>query len=708
MKRYGQKTFQSLFLLACATTAGWGQTANLTCIGGASTPLVRSEGITERLGEITLNCLSSAGGGTFAGNLSVFVSGNVTNEIIGLDAAEARVLYEEGGTSVAGRVSAPNTISFPVSFVVPPVASVTLRIQNIRANVSGQGVTSANLITAAVAFTGPSTLQNNLTHFTVGKPERGVLISMTTARLRGVSPVPETIDFNSLLDAGTRYFTTRVTEGFASAFRRRVTDQGQAPTSGVRVMIRYSGLPAGARLFVPNAVAGSTAAQPTSAGDLGLGPAGGSYISATPSGSLLLVRVMGTDANGGGGTLAFVPAPGNPNPVTLIAASEVGLTNGSGFVVYEVVDDDPQVIETAQIPTFLGLNNMQVDPDLLSTAEVSFAAVSTVFTASPTAHVPRFVAADPPRDCEILGDCDAQYFPRLSVTPTELEFTAPSGSGHQIGTIAVRNIGGGVMTWKASLSYKSGSEWLRLISGPGGFRVDALPQNLAPGKYEAVLAIDAGAVAGTKTVAITLNVTPPVPTVRGVTNAANFAAGPVAAGSLASIFGSKLDGESVGVTFDGVAAQILFRSDGQLNVRVPVEMLGKTTVALVVTVDGKTSTPFAVKLAPLAPAVFGVVNQDGTLNTAMNPARAGSVLQVFATGAKTAASGPITARIHDRAIVHPEYADEAPGIPGVQQINLRIPADLPAMTTELVICADMAPVGGQPVCSQPVPVTLTR
>jgi uncharacterized protein (TIGR03437 family) len=35
----------------------------------------------------------------------------------------------------------------------------------------------------------------------------------------------------------------------------------------------------------------------------------------------------------------------------------------------------------------------------------------------------------------------------------------------------------------------------------------------------------------------------------------------------------------------------------------------------------------------------------------------------------------------------PAYAGPAPGIPGVQQVNVAIPSDLPAMQTYVFVCS---------------------
>ena len=55
---------------------------------------------------------------------------------------------------------------------------------------------------------------------------------------------------------------------FAGAFQNKDT----TTDSGTRVLVRYSNVPAGARIFVPDVIAGSSAVEPTSGGDLGLPP----------------------------------------------------------------------------------------------------------------------------------------------------------------------------------------------------------------------------------------------------------------------------------------------------------------------------------------------------------------------------------------------------------------------------------------------------
>jgi uncharacterized protein (TIGR03437 family) len=89
------------------------------------------------------------------------------------------------------------------------------------------------------------------------------------------------------------------------------------------------------------------------------------------------------------------------------------------------------------------------------------------------------------------------------------------------------------------------------------------------------------------------------------------------------------------------------------------------------------------------------------VNSSTNGASGGSIIYFYATG--LSGSGTITARIGGTEITNLYYAGPAPGYPGVQQINVAIPAGLGAMTTELYACGTSA---GAEVCSLPVPLTL--
>jgi uncharacterized protein (TIGR03437 family) len=429
---------------------------------------------------------------------------------------------------------------------------------------------------------------------------------------------------------------------------------------------------------------------------------------------LLLARVPFADANGAGGSPVSLPGVAG-GILTFDSISEVAIANGSGYAVFEVVDANPAVQESAQFPTFLGVPRSGTGGSVETSEDVSFAPVSTVMTVSASDPIPRFLFLSAPPDCRLIGDCGASYQPVLFVDPALVQFTAVAGSSFQAGYIRVNNQGGGLLRWITSVSYQNGSGWLRVDPADGfnnaTIRVDASPGNLAPGTYQALLTIDAGPLAGARTVTIRLTITPApaapqvqLPAIGAVMNAASLAEGPLVPGSLATIMGTRLAGKTVAVSFDGMPAKLLFDNDTQINVLVPAELGSRSSAQAVVTVDGTQSVARKIVLAQMAPAIFpgAVLNQDFSVNSASHPAAAGSVIQIFATG--LSGTGEIAARLAGRSITVPYYAGPAPGLLGVQQVNLLIPEDLDT-TADVSVCGKTA---SEEICSSPAQVSIQR
>jgi uncharacterized protein (TIGR03437 family) len=702
LTRIGERALILVALLTLTISATYAQPLPISggCVTTAVPPQVRSEGLTERMGDIILQCSGSIPGAAGTGNFTVYLSVGVTNRIDSNGLATDAVFSIDYGlgftpSPVRGLVGG-NNISFNgVSLTVPASGNFNIKISGLRGNVHPLGTVGPRPVLASLSIP----LQLNQAQIIVAYATPGFYSTLYSKGITcGGSPLPSTIDVADLFAAQTAFFSTRVTEGFGSAFAARASGED----SGVRFLVNYSKFPANAHLFIPDMVAGSDALVPTAGGDFGFPQAVGQYMPG--SGTLLLVRVLGADATGAGG--AAVQAPTGTSPVTLNSASEVALTNGSAYAVYEVVDANPSIIESAQFPTFLGLDRVTVPA--IAQESISLAPVSTTTTASASAPVPRFVVTDPASDCNIVGDCQAAYFPKLSVQAGAIQLLAFQGGAmmSQPGYIPVQNQGGGIMVWNAAVNYANGSGWILLEQSTnqnnGSVRVWATPQALAAGTYQANVVIDAGPLAGSATIPVTLTVqalpTPPAApkvTVTSVVNAATFTSTPLVAGSLATVMGSNLNGKAVSVTFDSLAARLLYNSDTQINLQVPEGLASKSSASLVVTVDGSASAPQTVMLAPAWPAIFahGVLDQDNHENTAASPAAAGAWLQIFATGIPPGAV--VSAKIGNRdGLVR--YAGPAPTVPGVQQVNLELPADLSAQTTQLVICAS---AGGQPYCS---------
>jgi uncharacterized protein (TIGR03437 family) len=153
-------------------------------------------------------------------------------------------------------------------------------------------------------------------------------------------------------------------------------------------------------------------------------------------------------------------------------------------------------------------------------------------------------------------------------------------------------------------------------------------------------------------------------------NAASFLAGPLAPVEIISIFGQNLgptqatSGQpgpgniyplqlaGVEVTFDSVAAPLFFVSSGQINAVTPRELTGKTTTHICVTVNGMSTNCMDAPVQPATPGIFlsggyaAAVNQDGTINSQTNPAAAGSIVSIFATGL-----GAITPALPDGSVI---------------------------------------------------------
>lgn len=222
------------------------------------------------------------------------------------------------------------------------------------------------------------------------------------------------------------------------------------------------------------------------------------------------------------------------------------------------------------------------------------------------------------------------------------------------------------------------------------------------------------------------------PAVLGVANVAGLAVSPgLAPGEVTSIYGTGL-GPSAGlqgkfdsngrlpdslggtkVYFNGVRAPLLYAGDQQVNAIVPFAVSGQT-VSVVLIVNGKVSNQaylpkqtadpeiFKTNIAS-APNVAFAVNEDGSVNSSQNPAKGGSVLTMYVSGAgllsPTPEDGtrgglgpqlvlPVTVNVSydvslEESVPAPIYAlgkvlyaGSAPTLAaGVLQINVRLPVE---------------------------------
>jgi uncharacterized protein (TIGR03437 family) len=697
--------FSVLFLVSA--TVATGQTGSTTCQVAAVSPVLRAEGVSERIGDLVLNCTGPANQAV-TGVLTVILNSPVTNRIAGSNLEVVVTINHGSGASilpVTARLQLANQVVFDnFTMNLGPNGRAEVRISNLRADVSQPSV-GLREVSAQLAFNPPGLLNLTSSNVPAGVVNRG-LFATSLLRLVGSqlgSRLPDSFTFSAFIEAKTAFSSSRLTEGFVSAFEKR----GPGMDHGVRILLRFSGLTSDSRLFVPAAVAGSNAQRPTAAGDFGGSVHGGQY---TPgSNSLLLVRVSGADQNGAGGIAAFAPT----SATTLNEMTEVSNNNGTAVAVYEVYDSNPAVIESVQIPAFLGVARSELARSVTVNREIFFAPLSTAPSASPFASIPRFAAIAPPSDCEITSDCEL-YRPKLVINSALLDFEATQGLPYVRREVIFSNEGGGVMPWTARVEYRTGSGWVQLAPESGlqgaAVGVQLVLTNLQPGTYEATLVIDAGPEAGVQRLPIRLKLNPrpapppPTPAITSVGNAATFQ-GALVPGSLATVRGANLAGANLSVAFNARPVRLLFSSSEQINFEVPADLTGPTA-QLVITANGVASSPAAVTVAPVNPGIFvpGILNQDNTVNSPTNPARAGTFVQIYATGLLAAnGSGQVDAKLHDLTLTSLPYAGPAPGIPGVQQANLMIPEGWPTMTTDVLLCGTVA---GQRACSPPVRISV--
>ena len=206
-----------------------------------------------------------------------------------------------------------------------------------------------------------------------------------------------------------------------------------------------------------------------------------------------------------------------------------------------------------------------------------------------------------------------------------------------------------------------------------------------------------------------------------VANAASYAAAPIAPGEIVALFGpdigpgapstlqvvngvvsSSLAG--VQVRFGGIPAPLLYVSQNQINAIVPFGIAGQKSVTIDA-VNGGTNLPeITLPVAPSATGIFtldgsgsglaAVRNQDGSINSSSNPARLGSIIAVFLTGAgmmtptpvdgsfgegKTKPILPVSATLNSLPL-ETTYSGDAPTlVQGAVQVNCRLPAQDPVV-----------------------------
>jgi len=336
--------------------------------------------------------------------------------------------------------------------------------------------------------------------------------------------------------------------------------------------------------------------------------------------------------------------------------------------------------------------------------------------------------------------------PTLSVTPTSVSFTYVSGSAALPAAQTVQLSSNGSVTFNAlftpaaSIANRgnfiivtpaSGTAPSTLTLAVNGSIVPTLP----PGTYSGTVTVSSPNIASlTVNVTLTVSAAPP-PVIMAITNAASIQAGPISPGEIVSIFGSNVGPATppggvlfsltpsgmvpttlggVTVTFNGVAAPLLFVNALQINAIVPYEIAGQTTANVVVMFGGSNSAQLQTSVVDTRPAIFSltqggsgqgaILNQDYSVNGTNKPAAKGSVVQIFGTGegqlVPSVLTGSLTPGVapFPKPVASPitvtiggqpaqiQYAGEAPTlVSGVFQINAVVPDSIASGNQPVVV-----------------------
>ncbi|HEV2447575.1 MAG TPA: hypothetical protein VGS58_16710, partial [Candidatus Sulfopaludibacter sp.] len=160
------------------------------------------------------------------------------------------------------------------------------------------------------------------------------------------------------------------------------------------------------------------------------------------------------------------------------------------------------------------------------------------------------------------------------------------------------------------------------------------------------------------------------------------------------------------VTFDGIAAPLISVQDGAIVCFVPFAVSAATEVT--VKSSAGQSNAVRVPVSPAQPEILAIANQDGTPNSANNPAAQGSVITVYVSGlGQTNPPGvdgqvnaapaavplaPVTVYVAGMPAM-PQYVAAAVGlVAGISQVNVQVPSGKYPPTNSVSVNQAFAPL----------------
>ena len=272
---------------------------------------------------------------------------------------------------------------------------------------------------------------------------------------------------------------------------------------------------------------------------------------------------------------------------------------------------------------------------------------------------------------------------------------------------------------------QNGDPPIALVSIGNGF-YEASYQPSTPGPTALTITALAGSLTSAQTIlplGIQVNPGQPTMTPGGIVNAASYAGGPLAPGSIISIFGSNMASQSGGAStiplpqnlngaklfIEGNPTALFYAANGQVNAQLPFELPANGQAQVLLSAPaGSPTAPQTIVVGAAQPGIFsvsasgagqGVIFNNPALQLvdAAAPAKAGDVVTVYCTGlGLTTPVAPATGTATPKGLFNVtvpvtatigginapvQFAGLTSGFVGLYQVNIQIPQGVAAGDT---------------------------
>ena len=696
---------------------GFGSASYTATVTGSFISVSSSGGIAPA----TLNVTASPVGlqpGTYSGKVDIDLDTHIQEIAVTLVVSASPVLtasaggfiFTYSGANGGGAPPTPAQLSITVSggaaqsFTFATGLPVWLQINSGSTTLTTPDTLTLTVVPQSLA-TGTYLADVILTPTTAGGIPLVVPVLLLVSSATPVIPNPTTLTFSGLAGAGPQSKTLQVSATSPTAFSTGAT----TATGGNWLSVLPGG---GTATFTYTSL--TVTADATS---LTAGTYQGTVTLTTAGGVLTLVPITFVVSSGNGpvtispSTLSFAYAQNG----TLPAAQNLQISGSQSFTDVAATSTGGAWLS---VTPAAGAGNAT-----LSVAANPAGLAPGIYNGSITVTPSGGVAQTVPVTLTVTTQAS------LAATPNPLAFSYTAGNPAPAAQIVSVTSSGAAVTFTATATSNG---WLSVTPSsattPASLSVSVNPASLGAGVYNGSIAL-AGA-GGSVDIAVSLTVIAPLPNIDHLANSASYLAGGVAPGEIVTVFGSSL-GPSIGVgavianghiattlanvqvTFNGYAAPILYASAGQINAIVPYELAGQSDVSVEVMFGSARSNQVALPVVSAAPGVYSanasgqgpgaILDLHYQLVSTTNPASAGDIIQVFATGQGQTSPAGVDGLIEPSALPLPapllsaaatiggvaatiQYVGAAPGlVAGALQMNIVVPPGLPSGAAALFI-----------------------